>query len=411
MLIDEAGLFFNDRRLLSLEGGIGRKQPYFRVLFWFVGVLSRWSIGNFLLLAAALIFYRGIRNPSNAVLFQLGLSANNERMFRRLNSAAGYPQWNEAINGERAPFRQRLLALAGGRKIRALVRGLTAQRSDSALAHTQLVLCAAAFAYYDRCDLGRLKLVCISCDHSPVVMGLLAVARERGLRTCYIQHAPVADYFPPLNYDLAILFDHETVEKYQTSALSRGVQGRAQIVFMPPFRTNFVRVAITQHKFRIGICLGYLFREQEVGSLIASLADDSNVASVILRRHPRCKADLAQLCGRGAVESKSSDLDDFLDNCDIILVPNSGAAIECLHKGKPTFYVAGLDDIEDDYYGFVSGGIVPRFTQEVLVSGNTVVAPFDDEWETRFRRYDATIEFPIEVLNRRAAQAFVQLLS
>ncbi|HEY0594177.1 hypothetical protein, partial [Sphingopyxis sp.] len=134
------------------------------------------------------------------------------------------------------------------------------------------------------------------------------------------------------------------------------------------------------------------------------------VGAVLLRRHPACKASFSALLSDITVENDAALVSDFLDACDIVLVPNSGVTIECLHKGKPTFYVSGTDEIEDDYYGFVADAILPRFDQELLQRGSDIAAWFDADWEARFARYDATIEKPIEQLKRDAGKAFLHLV-
>lgn len=409
-IIEDARVFYENERFYSIDEGIARKRPMIGYLFGLIGWLSRWSAGNALLIAAVILFYRGIRLPRPGPVFQLGLSFNNDRMFRLINAAAGRPDWNETINGESAPLGGRLSAVFRSGHLWHLANELAARPSANAFAHTQLLLTAAAYAFYARSDLSSVRLVCISCDHSPIVLGLLRVARERDIRTCYIQHAPVADYFPPLDYNLAILYDRESAAIYDRAAARRGVQGRGAALFLPSFREDFVPMTVPSPPYRVGICVSYLFLEKAVTTLTQQLQQRPEVSSVLLRRHPACKADLSSLLSGGVEESPFPSVEDFLDDCDIVLVPNSGVAIECLHRGKPTFYVAGTDDIEDDYYGFVSQGILARFDQALLSSRDTILGHFDAEWESRFARYDPTIETPIELLRQRAGQAFLRLL-
>src|SRR3546814_8287921 len=69
----------------SIVEGIARKRPTIGYLFGLIGWLSRWSAGNALLIAAVILFYRGIRLPRPGPVFQLGLSFNNDRMFRLIH--------------------------------------------------------------------------------------------------------------------------------------------------------------------------------------------------------------------------------------------------------------------------------------------------------------------------------------
>lgn len=402
--------FFDHQRYYSIEGGISRKRPIFQYIFRVVAMLSRSRVGNAALMIGSILFYRGFRVPKPHPLFQLGLSFNNERMFRALNEAAGHPEWNDAINGIAASPVKRLLALLQLKLLWSLSGELAARPSRNALAHTQIILTAASVLFYRRHVLDRVGLVCISCDHSPIVIGLLETARQQHIPSCYIQHAPVADYFPTLDYDLAVLFDRESAEIYERAAMNRGEINRAEVVLLPPFQEDFVPVDLPPPPYRIGICLSYLFNEDAVQDLIQILLQKSVINSIFLRRHPACKANLGALLSSAVEECSSPAVGGFLEKCDIILVPNSGVTIECLHKGKPTYYVSGTDDIEDDYYGFVAEGILPRFAPEIFTNPGLICAAFDADWRLRFAKYDPTIETSLESLRLRTGEAFRRLM-
>src|SRR3546814_2814821 len=84
-IIEDARVFYENERFYSIDEGIARKRPTIGYLFGLIGWLSRWSAGNALLIAAVILFYRGIRLPRPGPVFQLGLSFNNDRMFRLIH--------------------------------------------------------------------------------------------------------------------------------------------------------------------------------------------------------------------------------------------------------------------------------------------------------------------------------------
>jgi hypothetical protein len=407
--VAQARLFYESRRFLPVCDGIVKKRPHFRYLFAVVGALSRVRLGNVVLLSLVILFYRPLRVPRPGPLFQYGLSANNERMFRQLNGAAGRDEWNTSVNGRRAPLSLRLGTLLGGTQIWRMAGSLTAAPGCHPFAHTQLVLAGAAYVFFSRHGLSGVHLVCIANDHSPMSMALQSVAKHLGIRRCYLQHAPVAEYFPPLDYELSVLFDRNSLSTYERAATQRGSRNGGRVVFLPPYTSDCAAVELRKAPYRVGLCLSYLFDHTAVRDLIETLEARPEVSDVLLRRHPRCKADMTGLRSVRTQERQDPSLAEFLAGCDILLVPNSGVALECLHLGKPTFYVAGTDYIEDDYYRFVANGIVPRFDPTILTDREAILSPFDDRWRQRFVCYDETVTTPLADLRRAAGEAFLRL--
>lgn len=410
-LISAAAAFFEHERYRAVGDAIALKKPSLKLIFRLIGFLSRSRLGNALLIVSVILGYRSMRRPMDAPLFQYGMSANNERVFQRVNNAASRPEWNAFINGRSISFGRRIAAL---RRIGPLWRlsGILARRRGvTPFSHTQLVLTAAASLVYREMDFANVACVCVASDHSPIVMGLLDAARANGLRICYVQHAPVAEYFPPLDYDLAILFDQASVASYERAATLRHTSSKGQIMILPPFDADAIQPTIGAPPYRIGLCLSYLFDAENLAILIDQLIDHPAVASMHLRRHPRCKADLSQLMRHDRVSQPVwGSLSGFADACDIVLVPNSGVAIELLHIGKPVFYTPGMDYIEYDYYGFVGTGVVPLFDRECLDNPDRIADFFGPEWRQRYTVYDETIMTPLAASCVVAGEAFRSLV-
>lgn len=410
-LIASATLFFNDARYRIVGDGIARKRPLLGRLFRLIGLLSHARLGNALLIAAVILGYRPLRRPGDGPLFQYGWSENNERVFRQANAAAGRPEWDAQINGKPFSFGRRLAILGRLDALWRMAGALTKGRTENPFVHTQLVLTGAAQLAFSCEDFAELRCICIASDHSPIVMGLLEVARRKRLRTCYIQHAPVAEYFPPLDYDLTILFDRASVAIYERAAAHRNVSSKGQLVILPPFDADAVQPTAGARPYRIGLCLSYLFAAENLTSLIGELVDHPAVASVHLRRHPRCKADLSELMRHDKVSEPAwGNLSGFAETCDIMLVPNSGVAIELLHLGKPVFYTPDMDYIGSDYYGFVGAGVIPLFDPEWLDSPDRIDAFFGPEWQGRYAVFDETIVTPLPVSQALAGDAFRSLV-
>ena len=411
-LLSGADLFFSDERYRVVGQGIRRRRPAFALLFRAVSVLSTFRAGNFALVAVVILFYGAFRQPKAGPLFQYGMSDNNVRSFRRINAAAGRAEWDDLINGLPISIWTRVQLVMDLRRATLAAGALTRLRSEDPFSHTQLVICAAALLLYASQDFRDVRLVCIASDHSPINMALLHVARLRGLKICYLQHAPVAEHFPPLDYDLSVLFDGKSAGVYDRAAQRRNTKTRGRIVALPPFDTEYVPISLGPPPFRIGICLSYLFNAEGVTDLVQQMEHQPAVSEVKLRRHPRCTSDIAALLDASKVaEESSGSVANFVDACDIVLVPNSGVAIEALHLGKPTCYTPNVDFISYDYYGFVRAGVLPIFSPEILDDPAKLVAFFGEDWRRRYSDYDPTAEVSLSESQRRAGKAFLALLA
>lgn len=411
-LIEESHAFHGQKIHADIGPGIARKKPVFRIIFSIVRLVSGSRFANMLMVATVVLCYRVIREPKvNAEVFQFGVSANNIKAFEMLNRCLAPAVLSKiCINGRPFAFLVRLKIALSARYLWQAGSALVTQRHPDPLVHLQSVLAVAAYLVFSVRPLGtNLRVVCIASDHAPIVMGFLAAARQQGKATCYVQHAPVTEFFPPLAFDLSILYDRSSIEAYRKAAQRCDTHFEEEkITLLPPFNETFQSPEANTVSYQIGICLSYLPNMATLKKLIMSLSVRGDVVEIRLRRHPRCKQNwraieaLPKVTLRPIGESAS----DFFSQTDIVLVPNSGVAIEALHCGRPTYFVPSADPFPDDYYGFVASKLLPVFSLESLDEPNTF---FDVSWRERFLYHDETLAMPIDLLQRQVQSYFMQL--
>lgn len=414
-LIEIVFAFHGQPIYASVEDGIARKKRLFRVAFPVVRVLSRSRLANMAMLFAVLLGYRAFRHPDpGCTVFEYGQSHNNIESFERLNACQ--PEAARAsvsLNGRAASFLDRLsVTLALGSIWRA-AGVLCLRRHARALPQLQAVIAVATLLFYRRHPLPEaIGVLCTASDHAPVCQSLLFLASRSGRKTCYIQHAPVTDHFPPLAYDLAILYDKASARAYERAAVRNGTTVSSQIVFLPPFLREFEPPHLGEPPYTVGICLSFLPDIPRLAELVDQLAAHPSVKGIILRKHPRCTLDLAQLTQHeiASLQPRNETADAFFDQVDVVLVPNSGVTIEALHRGRPTFFTPGADDLPNDYYSFVARGILPEFCVDLLADRERLLAFFDAEWQVRFGDHDETVHTPLDSARRSVAAAFLQLM-
>lgn len=399
----------------SLGPAIGKKRPLIGLAFALIRIGSASRIMNYLMLVIVIVGYRGFRYPTHtAKVFEYGLSYNNIRAFNRLNKCLS-PEVvaSISINECKCAFTRRLLTIARPKIFWKCSGILTEERQGNALVHAQSVLGFAALILYTRCPLPRkTKVVCVANDHSPVDMALVFIANMEGRRTCYIQHAPVSEYFPPLSCNLSVLHNQSSVNTYHRAAQRRGVTVKGHIALLPPFDEECARIEVGPPPYKIGLCLSYVYRKREVVDIVNQLSDSTCVESVVIRPHPRCRMDHEKLLvgNKVSLGEKKEKTREFFDKVDIVLVPNSGIAVESLHFGKPTFFIPKTDSVAEDYYGFVKKGITPLFDIGDLQEGARVLRPFDEKWKERFKEFDETAKTSLGQLHETVANSFNSLL-
>lgn len=414
-LIDTVLGFHGQPVYSSVEAGIARKKWLFRIAFPLVRVLSRSRLANMAMLLAVLLGYRAFRHPDpDCTVFQFGQSRNNIVSFDRLNACLSEAALAKtSINGRMASLWERVSAALALGSVWQAAGVLRRHRHGRALPHVQSVIAVAAMLHYRSHPLPEsVKVLCIASDHAPICQALLFLAAKSGRETCYIQHAPVTEYFPPLAYDLAILYDKASAKAYEGAARRTGTTASSRIVYLPPFPREFEPPLLSTPPYVVGICLSFLPQVPRLAAQIDEMAAHASVNGIILRKHPRCTLDLSHLTRHPLVslQPKGETADTFFDQVDVVLVPNSGVAIEALHRGRPTFFTPGADDIPDDYYGFVANGILPEFRAELLDDRDSLLDFFNAEWQLRFGEQDETVHTPLASARKKVREAFMQLI-
>src|SRR3546814_15014362 len=98
-------------------------------------------------------------------------------------------------------------------------------------------------------------------------------------------------------------------------------------------------------------------------------------------------------------------------DADLFICGNSSAVLEILHYGVPVAYCSEIDAFTNDYYGFVSMGVVPRLTLDQPGVAYAVRDHFKGDWRERAGQFDASFLLAEEQLARNVSQALTALRS
>ena len=398
--------FYSQPYYANLSALYVRRGVFFHLIFALTKFICRFRLGVFLLITLIFLFYPKMRQPkSSNCIFQFGLSHNNERMFSQLNTLmANSDSWHEDMNGKKINFIQRLQWLDVptkwhfAKKIQDFNTTETFTLIQMMLGSAAVVMFREAYQENPPC------LVVVSNDHSGIYVAVRCVAHELNINVVYIQHAPVNEYFPPLKFDLSILYDQASIDSYRKSASKSNVKfHEGKILLLSPFKEKFVLPRVKANKqLRIGILLSLVPNYEALNVLLDKLYAHHNVKSIGIKTHPRYKEPISKCLALSTkydffIAESNKSLRDFLGGYgDVVLADSSGAVIESMHLGCPTYRVSGIDHSTKVGYSFAHDNIFPDFDIEILDDAHKINAPFTMSWAKAFSRSDATYDFSIE---------------
>lgn len=250
---------------------------------------------------------------------------------------------------------------------------------------------ASTVGYYLRMrrdlERSRARVVLVSSDTNPYAVALAGAARALRRKTCFVTHGHVAEGPPALDFDLSLLDGPAVLAVYERAGPVRGevVYKGAEGATRPMDTSGLKRGVRT-----LGVFVSILVDWRRLGPRIAELRRVFRPESVLLRLHPNPDmraGDWSDHVDLGGVQISEGDraITDDAGLCDLVAAGNSSAHLSVLKYGVPTIYVPGLDEAGEDYYGFVSDGLLTASVEP------REIAAFYEEpgWARRFARFDA----------------------
>lgn len=400
----QPGLARFQGQLRARRRGLG---PALRI----IALMRRLRIGVLILLWGGMLIWPGrwFSGGQARALYTVSLTANNTRALESIASA-----FDEGlvINAAPLPLATRLRIAAG---MGALARVLRADGSRDPFVFLHQLMAATALACFAE-DIARTRprAVLAANDHSPPTVALYALARAQGLRSAYVQHGAVTEGFPPLRVDLAVLHNARSAELYARAAARRGDAPlpASAICFWPQIAAPLAPMRVPEPPFDICIALSLFADIPALTSLIDSLAERSDVASIRLSQHPRQHPDLGPVLeDRVTVLPRGMPAREIAGQVDLCLVANSSVALEYLHFGCPVLSLGPPVIVPDDYYGFVADGLIPRLDLAAAPGALAVPGFWDADWQGRFAQVNPLVEQDPETLRAICADRFRALLS
>ncbi|QDT03499.1 hypothetical protein K227x_18830 [Rubripirellula lacrimiformis] len=209
----------------------------------------------------------------------------------------------------------------------------------------------------------RPSCIVISNDHSAFFRTLEQAARHSNIPTIYVQHACVAEHFPPLNFDYALLDGQDAAEKYANKAS----RSKVFLVGISKYSKSENESRWTGSPKRIGLCCNALDQTASTIEIITTIQKSLPDFEIHLRLHPSTPASevdkLIRKCPAGSVvrnDAKTVNSFAFCKSVDVIICGPSSMMLEAAMAETPVITVE--TDSNTDVYGFQKHGLCQTAT-------------------------------------------------
>lgn len=231
--------------------------------------------------------------------------------------------------------------------------------ASSALLHQLTIYIRSVLGAYEALAGSKGRIFAVANDHSPAPVAYASVARALGMRVIYAQHAEVTRRFPPLEFDLSLLRNQVSAHTYGAIGGMTGEvvvaarHGRWRLI--EEIREAQAQLAGSP-SVHVVLYPSGVVDSGHLRQLADTLTSNDAVTAVSVKQHPNAREELPPLPGAVSVVS------EIPAEPHVAICGNSAVVVELLGAGCLVFQDFELDDVESDYYGFVSKGMARRMT-------------------------------------------------
>lgn len=227
------------------------------------------------------------------------------------------------------------------------------------------------------------SIAVFSNDHTPRYLAASKTLKLFGVDRIYLQHGFVSELFPKLDFELSILWNEASKNVYRKvgSDVSKNVVclSRRQVS-----QNSDKEITINNSAENITLQSVVIFptslpQIERLNSLIDTLCRSQSIKNVYLKPHPRFH-ELAKIDSRAIVIKDHRTLGEQF----VAIVGNSSVAMELTLDNVSVYQMFELDEIGDDYYGFVKNGLTKKLTLSEL--------RYDSDVSEKIKNYDVDLE-------------------
>lgn len=191
------------------------------------------------------------------------------------------------------------------------------------------------------------RLIVFANDHIPEMRSYIIACQKKSIRTAFIQHGSVSKYFPPLEFNLALLDSKYSEGVYSKS---KKIETQIQLIGIPKLDTEILKIRDRTEVNNIGLAINQNDELEIVNNIIKVLK--KNNFKVLLRKHP---ADTRHINhSPGIFNGNDMSVFEFIHKSDFIIASDSSIHVESNSlKCRSVYFQMHKNINKRDYYGFV----------------------------------------------------------
>ncbi|WP_421808356.1 hypothetical protein [Flagellimonas sp.] len=234
------------------------------------------------------------------------------------------------------------------------------------------------------------KGIVFTNDHLVESRSMLLAAKKLGVPTYYIPHASISSFFPPLQFDYALLDGQDTLDKYRSCGV---VDSKVELLGMPKFDKYVNNENTNDTVGSIGIAYNMIDEIDDVVALTKKIAESFPEISITLRPHPGDSRKLDAVPKNVKVsDSKKEVAFSFLNKIDLLIAGESSIHLEAVLYNVYPLYFCFTAHNRYDYYGYIKNGLVENLdSQTALLDKISELQHFKPDIRTRAKYYNAAI--------------------
>jgi len=203
------------------------------------------------------------------------------------------------------------------------------------------------------------KAIVFANDHLITARSILLAANYLGIKTYYVQHAAVSEFFPPLEFSHALLEGRDSQLKYKNCG---EIKSQVHLCGMPKF-DKYVNELNTKDKVEVvGLAFNQIDAVEDVFSFVSQLKKENTSLEIILRPHPGDDRNMDLLEKFTFSNSKVESVFSFLSKIDCLIAGESSIHLEAVLLNVYPLHFSFDKSLFFDCYAFIENKLIEHFS-------------------------------------------------
>ncbi len=269
-----------------------------------------------------------------------------------------------------------------------------------------------AYKYFFTKNKTKAKGVITHALLSPRGLSLITAAIKENIPSIFILHGACTPSYQGIIYPTFPVDLHLLKSKASQDRMNIKASRAKQIAYygLPGDEKPLRSVPEIIKSF--GICLPYGISKDVLDHLIDDIQKNFQPQQVNIRFHPRDQLRHNYQKSGIIISSSYETVQDFANNCDLIVAGNTSAILDILKIGCPVIYLDSMDTFGTDVYGFSDMRLIPEFKAINDISLDLCnIVYLDRNWPTVMSYFDSSYDKDRVLVNQNIKESIYSVLN